>query len=483
LEIEFAVADSGVGIPAEQLETIFDDFTQADASTTRKYGGTGLGLSISRRIVEAMGGRLTATSAPDKGSTFRFTAQFDVAPEKAQKTHVAPKDLHGKRVLLIDDNATNCFILREMLHAWGLKSDTFRLPEDALASLPREMDGEQPYSLVIIDNYMPGMGGFEAAAEIKRVAGNLPIVMLTFDAQPGDLARRAAAGLSGYAVKPVSRPHLLRLVCDAIETRECPELHPAGSVDRKENEPVQPARLLIAEDSPDNRLLLQVYLKGRPYVLTFEEDGNAAVVRYASSDFDLILMDMRMPVMDGLAATRAIRALEHERGSAAIPIVALTANASLKDIERSVDAGCNAHLSKPISKLELLAAIEKYRRQLKSVATADPASFEPIRIEIPPGLEKLAPSYLAGRRKESSELIDLLAGADFKRLSVLGHNLKGTAGNYGFPDLARMGAALEQSAKEMDCGTLRIQMTEVSKYLDRVQLIQRSDPASRAKPN
>jgi len=384
--IEFAVSDTGIGIPSDKLETIFDDFIQADASTTRKYGGTGLGLGISRRIVEAMGGRLTATSAEGKGSTFRFTAQFEPALETARKARVAFADLHGKRVLLIDDNPTNCLILRETLQAWGLLSDTFRVPVEALARLPEAMAGEQPYSLVVIDSCMPGMDGFEAAAEIKRISGCLPIVMLTSDAQPGDTSRSLEAGLSGYAVKPVARAHLLRLVCEAMRTREGPEPHPAESADRQEKEPVKPARLLVVEDSPDNRLLVQVYLKGSPYQLTFEEDGKAAVDRFATSDFDLILMDVQMPVMDGLAATRAIRALERERATPSIPIIALTANASLQDIERSRNAGCNAHLSKPISKLGLLSAIEKYR-QLKPVEMAQSESFEPIRIEMPAGLQ------------------------------------------------------------------------------------------------
>jgi CheY-like chemotaxis protein len=148
-----------------------------------------------------------------------------------------------------------------------------------------------------------------------------------------------------------------------------PEPHPVEGVDCREKEPVKPARVLVAEDSPDNRMLVRAYLKGSPYQLTFEEDGKAALDRLTTADFDLILMDVRMPVMDGLDATRAIRAIERERGAAPIPIIALTANASLEDMERSRKAGCSAHLSKPISKLELLGAIEKYRRRMKPVDT------------------------------------------------------------------------------------------------------------------
>lgn len=278
------------------------------------------------------------------------------------------------------------------------------------------------------------------------------------------------AGLSGYAIKPVVRAHLLKMVCDAIEGREEP-LFPAPSVDGEEKKPVKPARILVAEDSPDNRLLVQVYLKDSPYELTFEENGKAAVDRFAASDFDLILLDIQMPVTDGLAATRTIRARERERGIPPIPIIALTADASPQDIEKSRDAGCNFHLSKPISKFELLSAIEKYRVKMKPVQMAQRMSLEPIRIEIQQGLESIVPGYLEGRRKEIPELLELLATSNFSGLATLAHNLKGTGGMYGFPELTRLGAALEQSAKQEDSSALHIQITKVSNYVDRVQLI------------
>jgi len=467
--IEFAVSDTGIGIPPDKLETIFDDFTQADTSITRKYGGTGLGLPISRRIVEAMRGSLTVTSALGNGSTFRFTAQFDPAPENTGEVRFVPVDLYGKRVLLIDDNATSCLILQETLQAWGLKCDTCRLPAEALACLAGEMAGEQPYSLVFIDNSGPGNSGFETATGIQRIAGELPVVMLTFDAQPGDVTRSTEAGLAGYAVKPVARADLLRLVCDAMEKRDVPVAQAEGSARREEEKPVEPARILVAEDSPDNRLLVQVYLKGRPYELTFEQDGKAAVDRFAASgDFDLILMDVRMPVMDGLAATRAIRELERLGGAAPVPILALTAKAGMQDIEMSAAAGCNAHLSKPISKIELLDAIEKYRRHPERTELAQPVALS---IEMPAGFEDIVPGYLANRKREVLEMAELLAASDFERLSSLAHNLKGSARGYGFPDLVRLGAALEESADRKDGGALRGQMTELGNYLDRVHLV------------
>jgi signal transduction histidine kinase/HPt (histidine-containing phosphotransfer) domain-containing protein len=469
-QIEFTVSDTGIGIPTDKLEAIFEDFTQADASTTRKYGGTGLGLGISRRLVEAMGGHLTATSSVGQGSTFRFDAQFDPGTGNTRKATAYIADFRGKRALLIDDNATNCFILQETLQAWGWESDAFRLPAEALAQLRETLTSGQPYSLVVLDRDMPEMDGFETATEIRRVAGSLPTIMLTSDARPGDIARRKEAGLSGYAVKPVTRTNLFRLICEAMEARKDPELNPAEGLDRHEKNPVNPARILVAEDSPDNRLLVQAYLRGSPYQVTYEENGKAAVDRVAAADFDLVLMDVQMPVMDGLTATRAIRVLERQRGSPAIPIVAVTANAGLEDIEKSSDAGCDAHLSKPVSKRELLSAIEKYTWRLQPVEIAQSGPHDPIRVEMPSGLEDIIPSYLASRRKEVPEMLSLLAASEFARLAVLGHDLKGSGGGYGFPELTRLGAALEQSAKQTDCVGLRTSLTDLGSYLDRVQV-------------
>jgi two-component system sensor histidine kinase/response regulator len=224
-EIGFAISDTGIGIAPDKLESIFEDFTQADTSTTRSYGGTGLGLGISRRIVAAMGGSLTAASTIGRGSVFRFTVPFVPSTEQADDGRVVHEDLLGKRVLLVDDNATSCFILRETLEGWGLQSDTFRRPKEALTHLREEMNSNKPYSLAIVDHCMPEMGGFEAAAEIRRIAGALPIVMLSSEANPGDAARRAEAGLSGYAVKPVVRTQLLRMVSDLMTVDEVLRRH------------------------------------------------------------------------------------------------------------------------------------------------------------------------------------------------------------------------------------------------------------------
>jgi two-component system sensor histidine kinase/response regulator len=478
-EIEFSVSDTGIGIPANKLETIFDDFAQAETATTRKYGGTGLGLGISRRLVEAMGGSLTASSSAGVGSSFRFIAKFEVAQTNAREAPGAYADLQGKRVLLIDANTTSRLILSETFEAWGLSCDPFQLMSEALTRLPATMAGEDPPALVVMENEVPSnevprngiptneapsIEGFEAIVEIRRIAPSLPILVLGSD------ARHAKTGLAGYAAKPVSRERLLRAIRQALETGGAQEREPAAAqADRREQEPVKPARILIAEDSADNRLLVRLYLRSRPYHLTFEADGQAAVDRFTGSNFDLILMDVQMPGMDGLTATRAIREMEQERRLPRTPILAMTANGSLEEVQSSLNAGCDEHLSKPTSKLELLRAIERYRQAAQPFDTT--RAFEPIPIEAPPGLEHIVPGYLARRRKEFPEMLELLAASDFSRLASLSHNLKGTGEGYGFVELARLGATLEQFAEQEDTIALRSQMIELGDYLDKVQLV------------
>jgi CheY-like chemotaxis protein/HPt (histidine-containing phosphotransfer) domain-containing protein len=318
---------------------------------------------------------------------------------------------------------------------------------------------------------MPGMDGFEATARIKQLSPNLPVIMFTSDVRPGDVLRRREAGLSSYAVKPVKRVELLRLIGEALGPREEVQvLKPLVTVIRQADAPVKPLRILVAEDSPDNRLLVQAYLKGSPHLLTFAEDGKIAVDRFEAGCFDLILMDIQMPVMDGLTATRAIRAIEQVRRSPAIPIIAVTANALPQDVKSSAKAGCDYHFSKPISKNKLLSAIEEYGRTIVSASTPKAESPQAIRIEMPDGLEEIVPGYLAARLVELPEMMELLAASGFERLALMAHNIKGTGSSYGLPELTRMGAGLENSAKQADSEAVRLQLSELKDYLDKVQL-------------
>jgi CheY-like chemotaxis protein len=258
----------------------------------------------------------------------------------------------------------------------------------------------------------------------------------------------------------VKRSELLRLVCQAMDISGCEEGRLVDK-DRAATAVVRPLRILLAEDSPDNRLLIQLYLQDTPHQLTSVEDGKAAVDRFADTEFDLVLMDMQMPVMDGLSATRAIRALERQRGKAhCIPVIALTANARPQDVAMSHQAGCDDHLSKPISKRNLLRAIERMAGSQGSVN-------ETVEIDIPPGLEEHARAYLDRQSSALEPMQTLLEARNFEELRIAAHNLKGTGTSFGFPEVTRIGALMETAAKEEDAETVRQQLVNLSASLER----------------
>ena len=371
--LEFLVSDTGIGIPQEQLEAIFEDFKQGDSSTTRKYGGSGLGLAISRRIVERMGGTLSVTTVLGKGSIFRFSVPLQPAPERPEEPAVAVHDFHGQHVAVIDSNTTNCLILRETLGGWGVETTEFSSCENALAALNQMPPVACAYALIIIDRQVDNRvdggrspaDGFETAGRLRAIFPGLPLIMLSNDDRPGDEARCREIGCLGYAVRPVSPTVLLQLVSAALggtrtEVAGSPRQTAPGSSNGTAH--TKSLRILIAEDSPDNRLLVQLYLEGSPHMLTFVSHGGAAVEAVACEEFDIVLMDVQMPVMDGLTATGIIRAMEIAKGGRTMPILALSANARPEDVESSLAAGCTAHLSKPISKYRLLEALDGYSK-------------------------------------------------------------------------------------------------------------------------
>ncbi len=377
VELIFSVTDTGIGIPPEKTETIFEQFTQVDASTTRQYGGTGLGLNISRRIVEAMEGRIWVESLLEQGSTFYFTARFGVQAKHEDDADRTAIEMQGLKALVIDDNATNRLVLKETLSSWGMDVTETEDGPAGLDALGRARKAGAPFDLVLLDCRMPGMDGFEVADQIRQNASlcGMTVMMLTSDNRPGDISKSRAHGISGYLVKPIKRDDLKKAIGASISkakiTRKKPQAKPMLP-----SAAIRSLHILLVDDSEDNRLLITAYLKKTPHTVDVAENGAIALEKFVAGAYDLVLMDMQMPVMDGYTATREIRQWEKQKGGTQTPVVALTAHALKEDTQKSLDAGCTAHLTKPIKKAKLLEALEEFSRHTSKVDSGGPDKEE-----------------------------------------------------------------------------------------------------------
>ena len=380
----FAVRDTGVGIAADEVERLFAPFEQADMSTTRRHGGTGLGLTITRHLVERMGGRVWVDSTLGQGSTFHFTARFGVAAPGATATALAAAPgvdqpavpLQGRRVLIVDDNHTNRRVLEEMSSGWGMRPLSVESGQAAIASLESAWTAGEPYEVVLLDVRMPDMDGFavaEAMGPNPHMAG-ATIVMLTSDDRTHDQARCDALGLSAYMIKPITKRELLASLQHALRRRDATAapLAPAARDAVAAAEPTRRRlRVLVAEDNEVNVRLAVALLAKLGHTATVVGDGQAAVDARARDTFDLILMDVQMPVLGGMDAARLIRAAEAAAHQRRLPIVALTARAMKGDREECLAAGMDDYVTKPVRLSELAAAIARQVPAMPASAMAN----------------------------------------------------------------------------------------------------------------
>jgi signal transduction histidine kinase/CheY-like chemotaxis protein len=360
--IHFAIKDTGIGIPKEKQKTMFESFVQADTSITREYGGTGLGLTISAKLVELMGGKIWAESTPGKGSAFHFTLPMSI--QKVSEEKIAPikyEDIEGLSILVVDDNATNRRILQESLTNWKMKPILAEDGRMALLELEKAHKEDRSFGLIVIDAQMPGMDGFALAQKIKednRFSDSL-IIMISSAGIRGDATLSRKLGISAYLTKPVKQSLLLDTIMLSLgsgtarkEDKSLITRYTLKKTRRKFN-------ILLAEDNVINQKMTEKILENHGHKVKIVSDGAEAISTMEKDSFDLILMDVQMPRMDGFKATGIIREKEKKSGSPAIPIIAMTAHAMKGDRERCLEAGMNDYVSKPVKTEDLLNAIDR----------------------------------------------------------------------------------------------------------------------------
>jgi signal transduction histidine kinase/DNA-binding response OmpR family regulator/HPt (histidine-containing phosphotransfer) domain-containing protein len=499
--LKFSVEDTGIGMTAEQAARLFQPFMQADSSTTRKYGGTGLGLTISKRLAEMMGGEIWVESEPGRGSTFSFTATFGLGKEKAKKRFKPSTDLRGMKVLVVDDNATSREIFREMLESFSFEVTLAASGQAGLTELKKASES-QPFELVVMDWKMPGMDGIEASRRIKNHKGlrKIPaIIMVTAYGREEVVQQAEVAGLEGFLLKPVSPSMLFDAIMQAFG-KAPPET--SRVVQRKEQEArvlenIQGARVLLVEDNEINQQVAKEILEGAGLHVILANNGREAVNAVQEDHYDVVLMDVQMPVMDGYTATRKIRELhlkaqssklkktepkDRKEGparspqSSELPIIAMTAHAMAGDEQKSLEAGMNDHVTKPIDPDQLFATLQKWikpvagRSAVQKVpvphAPAKSDQVVPLEEDLPeslPGFDVAAGlSRLRGNKRlyrkllldfggnygaVAGEIRKALAARNFNQTHSLVHNLKGLAGNLEATELQAAAVALEKLVK------------------------------------
>ncbi len=457
IELQFSVADSGIGIEPKKHSLIFEAFAQADTSTTRNYGGSGLGLAICARLVGLMGGRIWVNSVVGRGSTFHFTAKFGRAAGNPVATVPSiESELLHLPVIVVDDNSTNRLILVEMTRSWGMNAVAAESGEAALAIMRKTLAEKEKFRLAIIDGRMPGMDGFALAKQIREdpALDNAIIMMLTSTEQGEDAARCRQLGISAYLVKPIRKAELLSSILNILGRHARDETKTEG-----EAKPTTSGlRILLVEDNPVNQTVGLRMLEKIGHSAELARNGQEALEKIVEQKFDVVLMDVQMPEMDGLTATQHIRASEKKSGGH-LPIIAMTARAMRGDRETCLAAGMDGYVSKPISREELQAAIEEQTSQLGREAPLPAVSAnKPVPASKVGGwdarkflerigndeslLREVTDIFLEETPKLLARLHEAVASQAAEMVERTAHSLKG--------DLAYFGSAAADHARELE---------------------------------
>ncbi len=455
--LHFAVTDTGIGIPPEKQGLIFKAFSQADGSMTRKYGGTGLGLTISSKLVEMMGGEIWVESEPGSGSEFHFTAVFDVAAESYEKP-VSPRELQELPVLVVDDNQVNRRILQAMLINWGMRPKLAADGPSGLKLLEAALDTPEPFRIVLLDTMMPEVDGLELARRIRQNPrlGRLRILLMT-SANLGALREYSSYGVDAFLKKPVVQSDLLNCITELAGTSG-PLFEPVGKTPAANTQNC--LRILVAEDNVINQQIVFRVLEKRGHQPVVVANGQLAVEALKRGRFDVVLMDVQMPVMDGFEATAAIRKLE-DPALARLPVIAMTAHTMKGDRERCLAAGMDRYLSKPVHPAELLQTIEGIAQDIvvpTSACEDDAASLARDIVNLDEVVARFGNDgefllkALGLFREKADGLLQQLREAieheEFALLERTAHSVKGSIANFGARAAVDAAARLEAAGRE-----------------------------------
>ena len=486
--LRFGVRDTGMGVSLEAQRRIFEAFEQADTSMTRRFGGTGLGLAISSQLVRLMGGEIELDSVTGEGSTFHFTLQFGLADERLLEALPTAESLEGLHVLAVDDNATNRLILEEMLVSWNMRPWLAADGRTALEEVSRAGAEGDVYRLAILDAMMPGMDGFALAREVREdpAHGDMPVIILSSAGAHSDDRAEDVSAVSLHLTKPVKHSALLNAILEVVAPEtSAPRV---GRTSEREGETPSPIRsldILVAEDEKVNQRLVKALLGARGHRVTVVQNGQEAIDRLREHPVDLLLMDVQMPVMDGLKATRAIRD-EEASGGGHLPIVAMTAHALKGDRERILAAGMDRYVAKPIRRDDLVQTVESAgmvatdstRPDVPSAAAEEESAFDQAMLAANVGGERgLARELVNVFQQTYPELLTDLRRAVVESVAgetaTVAHRLKGMAGNFFAGPVGRLAQELETKAKsghledaESLCAAICAEMGRLSAELE-----------------